>query len=72
MKTEETISHYIAWIAYIAGFYSGYIFTHQTMGAMECYRFHAHCYVDYIMGTCRWCYGYYRDYIELYSQVFFS
>ena len=72
MKAEEMISYHIAWVVYIAAFYGGYIFTCQTMGAMECYRFHAHCYVDYIMGTCRWHYGYYRDYIGLYSQVFFS
>ena len=52
MEVEETISHSIAWIAYIATYYSGYIITWQTMGTMGCYEVHACCYGVCIMGTC--------------------
>ena len=39
---------------------------------MEYYRFHAQCYIAFILGTCRWSYECYRGYIVLYCHVCFS
>jgi len=39
---------------------------------MEYYKFHAQCYIAFILGTCQWSFECYRGYIVLYCQVFFS
>ena len=42
------------------------------MATMEYYRFHALCYIAFILGTCQWSFECYGGYIALYCQVIFS